>query len=471
MAALGPSGLFHSQGVCDRRPRQLLSKHTISPGARRARSAFRGRSPVKVQAATPQQVLHELPLPTGDWTCNIPVLGETLLFTADPAKWSRERMARHGPVFQSHILGKPTVIVGDLVNWQKVLSTDFKHVGQYFTESFAKASGVAVVADKNQHAFQRKAIAHAFEPEAMASYLPFMRGILHRYLDIWAAMPAGVDLRSAGRKLGFEFAAALVLGRELDESTRDRMSEHYAAVMNAFFTIPVDLPFTPFGKAMASRNAIQTWIRDEFLDEAQQYMVTKQIQGRRGIIHSFLDAREPQNAKDALLAQQIMDQIQTTILAGNDTTATGMISLLGLWPQLPQRVKEKLREEQNEVRGKYGDELGAKAMAAMPYALSTVKEIMRILPTAAGIFRVALEDFELAGKLIRKGSSTRPALAVWGMGPHVCQGIPLFYQEAKMLLAILTRSYDVVNLSGPFEWNLLPVVSPKTPVTIAIKAC
>ena len=91
MAALGPSGLFHSQGVCDRRPRQLLSKHTISPGARRARSAFRGRSPVKVQAATPQQVLHELPLPTGDWTCNIPVLGETLLFTADPAKWSRER--------------------------------------------------------------------------------------------------------------------------------------------------------------------------------------------------------------------------------------------------------------------------------------------------------------------------------------------------------------------------------------------
>ena len=63
-------------------------------------------------------------------------------------------MARHGPVFQSHILGKPTVIVGDLVNWQKVLSTDFKHVGQYFTESFAKASGVAVVADKNQHAFQ-----------------------------------------------------------------------------------------------------------------------------------------------------------------------------------------------------------------------------------------------------------------------------------------------------------------------------
>lgn len=60
-------------------------------------------------------------------------------------------------------------------------------------------------------------------------------------------------------------------------------------------------------------------------------------------------------------------------------------------------------------------------------------------------------------------------LAVWGMGPHTCQGLPLFYQEAKMLLAILTRSYDVQNLSGPFEWMLMPMIKPKTPVTIQIK--
>ena len=42
-----------------------------------------------------------------------------------------------------------------------------------------------------------------------------------------------------GRTLGFEFAAALVLGRELDEQTRDELSQHYANVIKAFFTIPV----------------------------------------------------------------------------------------------------------------------------------------------------------------------------------------------------------------------------------------
>ena len=47
----------------------------------------------------------------------------------------------------------------------------------------------------------------------------------------------------------------------------------------------------------------------------------------------------------------------------------------------------QLREEQEEVRLRHGDELGPKAMSAMPYALSTVKEILRILPALPAIWR------------------------------------------------------------------------------------
>ncbi|KAK9866592.1 hypothetical protein WJX84_007660 [Apatococcus fuscideae] len=466
-------------------------------------------------AATEEPALESLATPTGEWTRNIPLLGETLLFSSDPLRWSRERMAQHGPVFQSHLLGQPVVVVGDLANWQRALSAEFKHVEMWFPESFTLVSGAKATTGKEQHALQRKAIARAFEPDAMASYLPFMEQILRRYLDQWASQPNGVDLVAAGRKLGFEFAAALVLGRELDDQTRDELSAHYSTVLTAFFTVVVDLPFTTFGKAMASRNAIQAWIRENILDEALEYIKTREIPSgaRRGILHSFLDVQSSDSVDDPATAQIIADAIQTTILAGNDTTATGMLSLLGMWPQLPQRVKDRLREEQDEVRRKYGDELSAKAMANMPYAMSTVKEVIRILPTAVGVWRNAIADFELGGKLIQKGSkmllmthpahgsdpkmpssdslvpehmdasnledcfqperwlkdSTRPGLAVWGMGPHTCQGLPLFYQEAKMLLAILTRSYDVQNLSGPFEWMLMPMIKPKTPVTIQIK--
>ena len=47
----------------------------------------------------------------------------------------------------------------------------------------------------------------------------------------------------------------------------------------------------------------------------------------------------------------------------------------------------QLGQEQESVRGRFGEELSAKAMAAMPYALATVKEVMRILPTSSGVWR------------------------------------------------------------------------------------
>ena len=67
----------------------------------------------------------------------------------------------------------------------------------------------------------------------------------------------------------------------------------------------VELPFTPFGKAMASRRAIQEWIHREVLESYLDYIKTGQIAGRRGIIHSFLDGANPRDAQSPAFAQKI----------------------------------------------------------------------------------------------------------------------------------------------------------------------
>lgn len=46
----------------------------------------------------------------------------------------------------------------------------------------------------------------------------------------------------------------------------------------------------------------------------------------------------------------LQDAIQGTIIAGNDTTSTGMITLLGMWPKLPQRVKDKVQHPTVRLR-------------------------------------------------------------------------------------------------------------------------
>ncbi len=56
----------------------------------------------------------------------------------------------------------------------------------------------------------------------------------------------------------------------------------------------------------------------------------------------------------------------------------------------------------------------------------------------------------------------KQALATFGMGVHFCLGFPLYMMEAKVLLALIARGYDVSNISGqPVDWGVSP--SNKSP--------
>ena len=95
----------------------------------------------------------------------------------------------------------------------------------------------------------------------------------------------------------------------------------------------------------------------------------------------------------------------------------------------------QLREEQDAVRSRYGDELGPKAMNAMPYALSTVKEILRVLPAIPGIWRYTSP----AQHLSVCGACT----PVLGIGPNNALDRPrilLMAQQVLYPLACLLES-------------------------------
>ena len=56
------------------------------------------------------------------------------------------------------------------------------------------------------------------------------------------------------------------------------------------------------------------------------------------------------------------------------------------------------------------------------------------------------------------------ALATFGMGPHSCLGAPLYLQEAKVLLAMIARGYDVSSATGvPNDWGVSPNAAGGSP--------
>lgn len=59
------------------------------------------------------------------------------------------------------------------------------------------------------------------------------------------------------------------------------------------------------------------------------------------------------------------------------------------------------------------------------------------------------------------------ALATFGMGVHFCLGFPLYMMEAKVLLALIARGYDVTNVTGrPTDWGVSPSASLKHDVLL-----
>ena len=68
----------------------------------------------------------------------------------------------------------------------------------------------------------------------------------------------------------------------------------------------IDLPFTPLGQAMASRDAIQSWIRKNVLVDLRHYMQTGEVRAKRGIVHYFMDAMDTEKIPQAEVEQQIV---------------------------------------------------------------------------------------------------------------------------------------------------------------------
>ena len=208
-----------------------------------------------------------------------------------------------------------------------------------------------------------------------------------------------------------------------------------------------------------------------------------------GAIHRLIEARRADPGKLDLLgrlvsaldaegggglsAKEVRDEVLTIFLAGHETTAAAMTFtwyILSLQPEW----EAKLHEELAEVLG--GRTPTEADLPRLDLTRRIIEESMRIYPPAPGLSaRVALEDDEIAGVKIRKGSmilvsswvlhrhrtlwdrperfdpdrflperaKDRPRFAYmpFGGGPRVCIGQMLAMTEATLILATLAQRY------------------------------
>ena len=341
-------------------------------------------------ASTPNR-----PLPPGNF--GLPVIGETLKFFSDP-DFASKRHAEFGPVFKTRLLGSPTVFVKGPEGNRFILTNENEYFKISWPPSVEKLLGPLSLALQSGHVHtaRRKLLVQAFQPRALSGYIPAMEEISDRYCQSWLTQTE-LTWYPQLRNYTLDVACKLLIG--LDHGSETQLGELFEAWSTGLFSLPINLPWTVFGKAWRSR--------EKLLDEIELLIRDRQIllqshpdRPETDALDIMLNARDEETG-EGLSIEELKDQVLLLLFAGHETLTSAIASFCLLIAQNPE-VMAKARAEQSQFAGQ---PLTLDLIKQMIYLDQVIKEVMRLVPPVGGGFRKVLRDCEYGGFTIPQGWS------------------------------------------------------------------
>ncbi len=321
----------------------------------------------------------------------LPLIGETREFFTEP-DFAVKRHERYGSVFKTNILGQTTIFLQGAAGNRFILGNENDYLEIAWPSSVKKLLGSSSLSLQtgHQHLSRRKILAQAFQPRALSSYVEAMNAISDRYLNQWieqGTMTWYPELRN----YTLDIACKLLVG--LDNGSEENLGHYYETWAAGLFSVPINLPWTAFGKALRSREKLLLEIEQLILNR-QQCLTPAQNQDALDLM---LAARDDEG--QGLSIEELKDQVLTLLFAGHETLTSSLSSLCLLLTQHP-RVLVRARQEQVAL----GDRpLTFETLKQMPYLDQILQEVLRVIPPVAGGFRAAVQDCEYDGFQIKKG--------------------------------------------------------------------
>jgi unspecific monooxygenase len=326
---------------------------------------------------------------------------------------------------------------------------------------------------------QRRTLAPAFSPRAVAMLVPHMLGATDAMVGELAGKCGGsVDLRESMQRLALDIAGRTMFSFSLEKhgATLRSFVSSYAARLAQPRFLDVLLPLAwPSPRDFARRAFRRDWTRFLGVLIAERRALGASESAPRDLFDLMVAARDPETG-EAFSDAQLADQVATMILAGHETTATALFWSLYLLALDGHAQEELAAEAQARGAGKAG-ELDT---TELKFTRAVLDEAMRLYPPAFLIARAALGPDSIAGENIAKGDvimiapwllhrharlwenpdafmpqrflppappPDRFAYLPFGVGPRVCIGAQFALTEATIALAKIVASYRVELIS------------------------
>ncbi|XP_023527895.1 abscisic acid 8'-hydroxylase 1-like [Cucurbita pepo subsp. pepo] len=430
------------------------------------------------------------PLPPG--SMGWPYIGETLqLYSQDPNVFFASKKKRYGPIFKSHILGYPCVMLSSPEAVKFVLVTKahlFKPTFPASKERMLGKNGI-FFHQGEYHAKLRRLVLRTFMPESIKNIVPTIESIAKNTIQSWNGQL--INTFQEMKMFAFEVSLLSIFGKDEALYFED-LKRCYYILEKGYNSMPINLPRTLFHEAMKARKDLAR-ILNKILTTRRE---TKR--DYNDLLGSFM------SEKEGLTDEQIADNVIGIIFAARDTTAsvlTWILKFLGENPSVLQAVTDEQEAIMNEKQSREDNNLTWGDAKNMPITSRVIQETLRVASVLSFTFREAVEDVEFDGYLIPKGWKVLPLFRnihrssenfaqpdkfdpsrfevaqkpntymPFGNGTHSCPGNELAKLEMLVLLHHLTTNYrwNVVGDEEGIQYGPFALPHNGLPIRISLK--
>ena len=449
----------------------------------------------------------EAPLPPGSFGC--PFLGSNVMAGSTEygpsAFFNNARKKLGNPsIFKAFAFGLPMVSVSGKENLKSVLKDEFSPTGvntMMVSDNLGSIFGFESLLyekDKMEHASLRRLVGSAMSPTSIAAAIPSIQAAADAQMEKILSADT-IAMEDVCNDFTLDIAHKTILGLDLApgevETFHAMVKGWISGMFNPFFLLPFRFPFMKRTKAYKGHQYLVAKVEEKLADLEKN--------GPDGsTLSAMYFAEDAEDNSKRLTRQQVIDNSLILIIAGSETSASTLTCaslILGLHPD----VWAKVKEEQQIIQSKYGDELTKEILDECTYLDSVLKEILRIKPIEGMEFRKTEKTLVVDGKQIPKGwlifnnvkathvndpvlqtddeshmdvrkgfnpdrwndEATKPS--VWlpfGEGGRRCLGERLAMTEMKIFLATLARKvdYDLVNVKSPddeIKWKKMTAMA------------
>ena len=443
--------------------------------------------------------LTRAPVFTGSLVSARPFWHQLKMLT-NPALFFEKLIARYGDyvryrgVVNFHLVNHPA-LVGRILrethrNFDK--ATPIYH-------RFRNAFGDGLVtAEGERWKKRRKLIQPVFKGSAIENFFSLMRDATDSAVDAWSTNTV-FNIADEMDQLALTVAGRSFFGRAFDESSED--IRRWTDVINRYCALP-PLSIISNLKVPTPMNLKLRGVLGEY-DQFLGRLIRERTEGfaNDDLLGILLNAMDEETG-EGLNPKDLAEEVLGMLIAGHETTGK---ALTWVWHELNSHpeVEKALREEIETVTG--GGPLKVEHLKVLRKLTMVIEETLRLHPPAWFENRNTLEDIELGGEVLPKGTMVvfsryslqrhpdfwidseifkperfdpedaenahnRHASVPFGGGPRVCIGRHFAMMEIKVVVATVLRHFQVVvDSSDNHEMCARMTMAPRHGLRVHLK--